>query len=241
MVDVREHNPGLAQQKFKDILAGADTSAEPFVEIGLYYLDGNDLKNALDVFQRGVDKFPNEFRLNFLCGNTYYRGGKEKDALPYLEKANDITPDNIDVLSSLGLIYDNLNMDDKCEGIYDEAVKVYPDNALILNNYAYFLSERDKRLKDAEEMSKKSLDKEPANASYLDTYGWILFRMKDYKNAKLYIEKAINLNADATVIQHLGDIYEAMGDIVNALKYWNEALKKDPENKDLIYKIQKYK
>jgi Tfp pilus assembly protein PilF len=132
-------------------------------------------------------------------------------------------------------------MDAECERIYDDALKLYPDNVLLLNNYAYHLAERNKRLKEAEEMSRKTIDKEPANSSYLDTYGWVLYRLKDYKNAITYIEKAIKAGSSATLYEHLGDIYEAMGEIVSALKNWNEALKLDPGNKDIQYKIAKYK
>jgi len=241
LIDAKENNVGLAEQKMKDVLVRADTSIEAYVQVGFFYYEANRFPDALEVFRKGVDKFPQDFRLNYFAGNTLYRMGKEKDALPYLEAAYKITPSDLNVISNLGLIYDNEQMDNDCERIYDEAVKLYPDNALILNNYAYHLAEREKRLKDAEEMSRKSLDKEPNNSSYLDTYGWVLFKMKDYKNARNYIEKAIKVGGDATLFEHLGDINEALGDIVTALKNWNEALKKEPDNKDLIYKIEKYK
>jgi tetratricopeptide (TPR) repeat protein len=65
--------------------------------------------------------------------------------------------------------------------------------------------------------------------------------MKDYKNAKIYIEKAVRLGANAVLCEHLGDVYEGMEDIPKALRWWNEGLKLDPENKDLKYKIEKYK
>ncbi len=241
LIDVKENNVGIAEQKMKDIIAHADTSTEAYVEVGFFYYDQNRFPEAMDIFKSGVDKFPDDFRLNYLQGNTLYRIGKEKEALPYLEKAYQISPTDLNVISNLGLIYDNQQMDDDCERVYDAAIKIYPDNILLLNNYAYHLAERNKRLKEAEEMSRKSIDKEPANSSYLDTYGWVLFKMKDYKNAKTYIERAIKAGSSGTLYEHLGDIYEAMGEIVNALKNWNEALKLDPNNKDLVYKIEKYK
>ncbi len=241
LIDAKENNVGLAEQKLKDVLARADTSTEAYVQVGFFYYEANRFPDAFDVFKKGVEKFPQDFRLNYFAGNTLYRMGREKDAIPYLEAAYSITPSDLNVISNLGLIYDNEHMDSDCERIYDEAVKLYPDNALILNNYAYYLAVRGKRLKEAEEMSRKSLEKEPNNSSYLDTYGWVMFKMKDYKNAKNYVEKAIKAGGDATLYEHLGDINEATGDIVTALKDWNEALKKEPDNKDLIYKIEKYK
>jgi tetratricopeptide (TPR) repeat protein len=90
-------------------------------------------------------------------------------------------------------------------------------------------------------MSKKTIEKEPNNSSYLDTYGWILFKMKDYKNAAVYIEKAVRLGENATLYDHLGDIYEAMGENVRALKNWNAALQLQPDNESIKRKIEKYK
>ncbi len=111
----------------------------------------------------------------------------------------------------------------------------------MLNNYAYHLSEIGEKLNDAKEMSKKTIEKEPDNASYLDTYGWILFKLKDYKNAVIYVDKAIKLGKNETLLEHLGDIYEAMGEVVKALKAWNEALAINPDNDAIKQKVNKYK
>jgi tetratricopeptide (TPR) repeat protein len=193
------------------------------------------------IFKKGAEKFPNDFRLNYLTGNTYYRQGNNKDAMPYLEKAIEITPNDLNALSNLGLIYDALKMYPETDRLYSNAFKYYPDNALLLNNYAYHLAERGEKLKEALEMSKKSLDKEPDNSSYLDTYGWILYKLKDFKNAAKYIEMAIQKGKNATLLDHLGDIYLAMDEVVKALKAWDEALKLEPDNQDIRYKAEKYR
>lgn len=241
MIDTKENNSAMAEQKFKDVLSRADTSIEARALVGFFYYDQNRFPEALDIFTAGVQRFPEDFRLNFFAGSSLYRMGKEKDALPYLEKAMDINPSDINVLSTLGIIYDNLNMDTECDRLYATAFKYLPDNILLLNNYAYHLSERGVRLKEALEMSKKTIDAQPDNSSYLDTYGWICFKLKDYTNAERYILKAISVGKNATLVEHLGDVYEGMGEIVKALKAWKQALELSPDNKDLIYKIEKYK
>ena len=65
------------------------------------------------------------------------------------------------------------------------------DNISCLNNYAYYLSERGERLTQAEEMSYKTIKAEPKNATYLDTYAWILFMEGRYSEAKIYIDQAL--------------------------------------------------
>jgi tetratricopeptide (TPR) repeat protein len=234
-------NPETAEKKFNDLLSRVDTSAELYVQVGFYYYEQRKFRQAADVFSSGTIKFPNDYRLNYLTGNSYYSLRQNREALPYLEKALEISPSDLNTLSNLGLVYDDLGMDAECDRLYEQAFKYHPDNILLLNNYAYHLSERGYKLKEALEMSKKTIDKEPNNSSYLDTYGWILFKLKDYKNAAFYIERAVKVNKNETLLDHLGDVYEAMDEIVKALKYWNEALQLNPNNESIKNKVNKYK
>lgn len=240
LIDLKENNNKSAKQRLDKILVIADTSAEAFVQVGFVYLDQNDLKEAENIFTMGIHKFPDDFRLNYLVGLVHYRKAENKDAIPYLEKALTIVPNDLNVLSTLGIIYDNLFMDDDCERIYEQAFKFFPDNILLMNNYAYHLAERGKKLQEALVMSKKTIEKEPENSSYLDTYGWILFKLKDYKNALIYCEKANRIGSNAELLEHIGDIYEALDEIPKALKHWKLSLEKDPARTNLLQKIDKY-
>ncbi len=236
-----QDNPQDAEDRFNDLLSKNDTSAELYIQVGFYYYEKNNFKKSIDIFKSGVEKFPGDFRLNYLTGNSYYRVGDNKSALPYLEKAIELNPADLNTYSTLGLVYDDLKMNTECTKLYEQAFKYFPNNILLLNNYAYHLSEIGEKLIEAKEMSKKTIEKEPDNASYLDTYGWILFKLKDYKNAAIYIEKAIKIGKNKTLSDHLGDVYEAMGEIVKALKAWNEALQQNPDNVSIKQKVNKYK
>ncbi len=236
-----QDNPQDADTRFNDLLSKTDTSAELYVQVGFYYYEKNNFRKAADIFTKGAGMFPGDFRLQYLAGNSFYRMGDNRSALPFLEKAVELNPSDLNSLSNLGLIYDDLRMNAECQRLYEQAFKYYPDNILLLNNYAYHLSEIGEKLNEAKEMSKRTIEKEPENASYLDTYGWILFKLKDYKNAVLYIDKAIKLGKSATLLDHLGDIYEAMGEVVKALKAWNEALQMEPNNDIIKQKVNKYK
>jgi tetratricopeptide (TPR) repeat protein len=239
MIDSRD-NPQAAETKFNDLLSRVDTSAELYVQVGFYYFEQRKLQPAVEIFKTGADKFPEDFRLNYLTGNSYYSLGKSRESLHYLEKAKEISPTDLNVYSNLGLVYDDLKMNAECDRMYEEAFKYHPDNIGLLNNYAYHLSERGEKLEEALKMSKKTIDKEPNNASYLDTYGWILYKMENYKDAAIYIEKAIKVSKNATLLDHLGDVYAAMGEVVKALNYWNEALALDTSNEAIKNKINKY-
>jgi tetratricopeptide (TPR) repeat protein len=129
--------------------------------------------------------------------------------------------------TSLGDAYNELKDHVKSDSCYVEALKLDPSNANVLNNYSYYLSVRKKDLEKAKEMSKKSNDLEPNNSSYQDTYGWILFQLEDYSNAKTWIEKAISNGGEqnGTLLEHLGDVEYKLGNTSKAIELWQKALK----------------
>ena len=121
---------------------------------------------------------------------------------------------------------------------YDSCLQWKPDNISCLNNYAYFLSEEDKDLDKAERMSKKTIDEEPENPTYLDTYAWILFKQQHYEEAQKYIDKVLELSPspDATLLEHAGDIYSKTGNTKEAVAFWKKALEGKSKNAKLIRK-----
>ena len=94
------------------------------------------------------------------------------------------------------------------------------DNIYCMNNYAYYLSINGDDLQKAEQMSYKTVQAEPKNATYLDTYAWILFLQKRYTEAKIYIDLAIKNDTDSiqnsVIWEHAGDVYAKLGDIKNS-------------------------
>jgi tetratricopeptide (TPR) repeat protein len=109
---------------------------------------------------------------------------------------------------------------------------------LLLNNYGYSLAERGLQLRRALEMSKQAVTAEPDNSAYLDTYGWIFFRLENYRDAAVYIEKSIaSGRASAVVHEHLGDVYIKLGQKERALELWKKALEMDSKNDAVKEKI----
>ena len=126
---------------------------------------------------------------------------------------------------------------------YDSCLQWKPDNLGCLNNYAYYISESGGNLSKAEEMSYKTIKAEPKNATFLDTYAWILFRQERYAEAKIYIEQTLQCDSgsSAVIVEHAGDIYAKCGDIDKAVELWSEALKKSPDNELLARKARQRK
>ncbi|MEZ5046027.1 MAG: tetratricopeptide repeat protein [Chitinophagaceae bacterium] len=177
-------------------------------------------------------------------GNAYYLQEKYKKAelsyLQALEKEKTPLAVLTQLYASLGDVYNNLKEYKKSDSSFEKALELVPTDATILNNYAYYLSERNERLDDAEKMSKLSLVLLPETATFLDTYGWILYKKGNYTDAKVYIEQAINANKnedDATLFEHLGDVYNALKNKQQAIQNWQKALEKSPSNKQLLFKL----
>lgn len=125
-----------------------------------------------------------------------------------------------------------------CDSAYDAALALNNANAYALNNYAYFLSLRKERLDKADSMSLRSIELEPGNPSYQDTYGWILYQKKEYKKAKEYIEKALQMSPNnAEVIEHLGDVKFKLNDKQGAMESWLKSKELGGEGEFLQRKI----
>ena len=109
---------------------------------------------------------------------------------------------------------------------FEKVLSLDPENTIVLNNYAYYLSLRKINLQKAKIMSFKCNELEPKNSTYQDTYAWVLYQLEDYKNAKVWLEKALNNGGDLSpvIIEHYGDVLYKLGDIDAAKKQWKKAL-----------------
>lgn len=228
-----------AYGKFIQGLKYADTSSTAYLQIGyaLFTLEKyEDSKNALS---RGLQLAPEDFRLNFSYALALQRLNELPEAIKYYEKSARLNPFDLSILSSLAMAYNSNRQYMESNEAYEKALQVDPNNALILNNYAYNLSTRGENLSKAEDMSRRAVNKEPGNPSYLDTYGWILYMMKDYKSALEYIERAVSINgSNAVLLDHLGDVHFALKNVQKAVYFWKKAVELSPNSEEIKKKIQ---
>ena len=207
------------------------------IEVALYEI-GN-FEELIKWMKDGLKNFPDDFFLNFLLGLGYHRFDQNKEAVQPLEKALSIEPQNIDVISTLALVYDAIGEAAKSDSLHELGLKISPNNHLLLNNYSYTLAERGERLELALEMAKKAIEQEPDNPSYLDTIGWVYFKLGNYEKAREYISKAVEKGGSPVVVEHLGDVYFKLGDKEKALEFWKKAFEKNPSNEKLKEKIKR--
>jgi len=174
---------------------------------GFAYYRQDDVDNALDAFQNGVSVIT--------------------------EQSNpDLASDFYEVMGEL--LYKK-GMVREAFAAYDSCLVWKEDKISCLNNYAYYLSELDEQLERAELMSYKTIKAEPKNATYLDTYAWILFKQGRYSEAKIYMDQTLQNDPDtsAVVLEHAGDIYAKCNDLQQALNYWQQALDKSSDDSEI--------
>lgn len=197
--------------------------------------------------EEAAEYFPNEPVFYTYAAVASMQLKQYERAVSNAKKGLDIiTPDQeelqIQLYATLGDAYHYLKDYAACDSIFEKALKVDSLNAYALNNYAYFLSLRKTNLDKAERMSKKSLELDAENASYMDTYGWIMFVRKEYAKAKEYIEKSLTYAPDnAEVLDHLGDVMYMLNDKEAAIKNWKKAKQLGSENAVLEKKIKEGK
>lgn len=173
--------------------------------------------------------FPNQAIFYLFRGLAHSEKKNADEAIEILEQGKYYTarqPElKVQMLNILGDLYNTKGEFSNSDKAYDEVLKLDPNNALVLNNYAYYLSERNERLEDAEKMSRKSNQLEADNPSFLDTYGWILYRLGKYDEALEWIGKAIEHGGEKSgvIIEHQGDILFKLGRPEQAKASWLKA------------------
>ena len=141
----------------------------------------------------------------------------------------------------LGDAYHQVGKDEKAFEAYESSLKINPENSIVLNNYAYYLSLQGKELEKARTMAKKATELDPENASNQDTYGWVLYMLGEYEEALKWIGMAIeNHNTDnAEVLEHYGDVLYKLDRKEEAQEYWKRALKAGKGGSDQLEKKAK--
>lgn len=201
-----------------------------------YAIRDNDMDEVVRVAAPALEYNPDAMEFYYYLGLAYYQKKETEKALDVFRKGirqvNEKSDKNIvsDFYAILGDIYSTKEMKAEAYAAYDSALVYNPDNIATLNNYAYYLSVERKDLDKAEEMSYRTVKAEPENATYLDTYAWILFEKARYTEARIYIEQAMRNGGDTSqvIVEHCGDIYYMLGEKDKALEYWKKAEGMDP-------------
>ena len=194
-----------------------------------HYLGLNDQLNR--EMARALELFPHSVELLSMYAYICSERGDYKSAISVLEWALTGIKDNVQrsvLLGNIGDMYHEMGEDKSAFRYYRRALSLDADNALVLNNYAYFLSLLDKDLDEALVMAERAVALKPNNASYVDTYAWVLHRMGRNEEAKKAMRQALTLSSqmDASLLSHYADILWALDEKFMAETYWQKAVER---------------
>lgn len=245
-----------AQAEYVKSITMTDVPATVWIQ--LYILDAEleDYDHLIEYSKKGIEKNPNDPFGYFYNAIANQQKKNNKQASDVLLKAFEVqrkskddialfTPQlKLQMLISLGDVSFELKDYERSDSSYEAALEIDPNNATVLNNYAYYLSERDNKLEKAERMSKKSNLLVDNNSAFIDTYAWIMYKMKNYKEALEWMEQAMALpdaQERAELLTHYGDILYKLGQTDKAIEQWEKALEKGGDKTALESKIKNRK
>lgn len=236
-----------AQNSYKKALEINDQVYQVWEQLLRIELSIGDYQELISDGNKALEIFPNQAALYLYTGIGYAQLKNHEKAVLFLKSALDLALGDkellVQIFSSLGDSFNALKKFKDSDASYEQALILDPDNFYVLNNYAYYLSLRGERLDLAERMSRRSLELNPDNPSFEDTYAWVLFRLKRYADAKKWIEKSLQGKPDnnATQLEHYGDILFFLGEQANALEQWKKAKAGGTNSEKLNKKINEKK
>ncbi|MBA2421813.1 MAG: tetratricopeptide repeat protein, partial [Chitinophagales bacterium] len=236
-----------ALDEYKQALSLDNSSFNVWQQVMFLHDRSRNYDSLLAVTNKAIELFPDQNMAFYFNGYANMQLKNYKDAVASLGQAIAIGSEDKQFISqlysSMGDAYYNLNNNHASDSCYDLALLFDPQNAYVLNNYSYYLSLRNEKLEDARKMAERATSMAPNTSAYEDTYGWVLYKLGNYEEAKNWIDKAIKNGADedGTVLEHYGDVLFRMGDVNGAVQYWMRAKEKNVESPTIEKKIAERK
>jgi len=148
-------------------------------------------------------------------------------AIDQAGKLSDSSDEKEAVTFLRGAMFERMKHFDQAEAEFRTVLKMNPNSASALNYLGYMLADRNVRLNEALELIRKAVDQEPTNSAFLDSLGWVYYRMDKLEEAEESLRRALQQygSRDATVYDHLGDVYMSRSKFKDAIKQWELSLK----------------
>lgn len=189
----------------------------------------NDYTALLKDSETSLEYFPGQPMVYYFKGLALYMMKRNEESLPVLTQGVEMVVNNkpleLQFYTVMAEAFNRAGQHASSDEYMGKALKLDPQNLMLLNNWAYYLSQRKEKLDKAEKMSLMTIEIESTNSTYLDTYAWILYQQNKLEKATEYIEKAIMWggNTNAVIVEHYGDIMYKTGNTEKAQEQWEKA------------------
>ncbi|GAB3198560.1 tetratricopeptide repeat protein [Pontibacter aydingkolensis] len=195
--------------------------------------------------EKALELFPNQAVFWFYNGTGHMIEKNYTKAVRALEHGKRLSAGEAELVAQfnlqLGDSYNSLKEYKKSDEAYEAVLAHDANNAHVLNNYSYFLSLRNENMQKAKAMSERLIKQHPTNPTYLDTYAWVLYKLGEYTEARKYLEQAVAISDDATIVEHYGDVLFKLGKKEEAVSQWQKAKLKGEASAFIDKKIKEKK
>ncbi|WP_422930487.1 tetratricopeptide repeat protein [Singulisphaera sp. PoT] len=223
---------GEAIEYLREALKLDPQNAEGQIVLGWSLLMSGKMDEGFDTIRSLLKNDPANPTCNRIYASLLVQFGRNDEAISYLKELLQRYPNNDELFqiahSSLSVAYVNIGDYGKGESELETLFQVQPDDPGVNNDLGYLYADQGKNLERAESMIRKALEEKPDESAYLDSLGWVLYKRGKFQEAVVPLEKAIkslNSGGDATIHEHLGDVYFRLQENAKAKAAWEEAEK----------------
>jgi tetratricopeptide (TPR) repeat protein len=233
-----------ALKTYYEISQTSENYGDVLLKIALIQSRMGENEKAIETLEKlkGLEGY--KYKAIFGIGSVKLSEDKYHDAIKYFEKAKKEIekpqPENWNLYFSLGVAYDKIGDWKNAEANLKESIKLFPQNPESLNYLAYSWLIKGKNIQQARAMLETAVIKSGGAPHILDSYGWALYKLGNYKEAIPFLEQAANgMPSSAVIIDHLGDAYWKAGRKREAKFQWQKALDAYDNDKDISKEISK--
>lgn len=190
--------------------------------------DAGRVDEAVDIVKSLLDG-TNDREVWLTLAQVYEKGKRYEEMGKAIDEADKLSVSDEDkeiVYFMRGAMYEKMKDYEASEAQFRKVLEINPDSASALNYLGYMLADRNVRLEEALEMIQKAVDQEPNNGAYLDSLGWVYYRLGRLEDAEHWLKRALaTADRDPAINDHLGDVYFKQGKLRDAISQWEIALR----------------
>ena len=196
---------------------------------------------------KALELFPDSADIWFFRGIGLYQSAEYEKLIKNFTDKGTINYSSPEYASQANMLiaeaYYRLGDFVRSDSLFENLIREEPDNYMVLNNYSYYLAEREEKLDKAEQLSSDVVRNNPENATFLDTYAWVLYKMENFEGAEKYILSALDKGGenDPEINEHAGDIQVALESYEIAISYYLKAILLGGEKEKLEEKVEQIK
>lgn len=245
----RENRLSEAEEEWKTLLEINPQNTNAWYELNKLYIHQEDVEKMISLNRKAIEALPEEPFFRYQLGSALAIQKDFETAIDTFQNTLALcneqqAPLKGTIYMYMGDLYLALGEKEQSIDSYEQALQYLPNDVGLLNNYAYTLATTGGDLRKAEQMSQSTINKEPGNPIYLDTYAWILYLKGQYSLSKFYMEQALKYTEKEDIPseywEHYGYILYKLDKPAEAIKAWKQAIELGSENQEIIFEIEQY-